>query len=134
MHKAVLAGIFTIAAGALGILRLGIELFNIYLINNFSEPGFNSPFRYSNAFIQHMFYLSLAWGIICTVTGAVAIASGIAALKRKHSGFALAGAICGTVAFSRAAFLPSFSWPCRRRSLPTNTLLTISRFPLTPPG
>lgn len=101
MSKAMLGGILSITAGAFGVLRLGLELFNRYLFGAFSSmnPSTSSSTVFSSAFMQFSLVLSLIWGVIAAITGILAIIGGLLALKKKSWGLAFAGAIAGTVAF-----------------------------------
>jgi hypothetical protein len=99
MQKAFIAGILSMIAGVCGVLRLGFELFTNYWLNAVHTMSSSSSSGFSQAFIQFFLTISLIWGIIAAIAGILAIVGGIFALKKKMWGWALAGAIAGTVAF-----------------------------------
>lgn len=99
MNKIVIGGILSITAGAVGVLRLGLDLLTNFWLNAIHTMNYSSPSGFSPAFMQFFMTLSLIWGIISAITGIVAIVGGIFALRKKMWGLALAGAIAGTVAF-----------------------------------
>jgi hypothetical protein len=101
-NNAKVGGILSIVCGGLGVLIgcfyvLMIWLFNFLLTMPQSygpmKPEFPQEFFYFIA----IFYGGI--GLILALIGVLAIVGGVYALKRKHWGLALAGAIAGSITF-----------------------------------
>ena len=109
MHKyATVAGILSIVSGGIGILwGLFWTAFSIFLSivsrGLFSMPGTTPPPPEVFPFFQFfslIWILYIAMGVIMVLLGIVSIVGGAYALKRRHWGWALAGAIAGSITFS----------------------------------
>jgi hypothetical protein len=101
-NNAKVGGILSIVSGAFGFLGAGYFVFIIYIFNYLMtipqpygpmEPEF--PFD----FFQIMAIFYGAMGLILLLIGILGIVGGAYALKRRHWGLALAGAIAGTITF-----------------------------------
>lgn len=89
------AGILSIVAGVCSLFQIIMVFFSVRLFNSdlFMGPGAPAEFF----FFMQIFYIG--WGIFLAIAGALAITGGVFALKAKYWGWALAGAIAGTVSF-----------------------------------
>jgi len=100
-NNAKTGGILSIIAGAFGVLGLfGFILIAAVMLlmpDNFSSFFDQAAMPEGFFTILAVFYIIL--GIIHALAGAVAIVGGVFALKRKHWGWALAGAISGMITF-----------------------------------
>jgi hypothetical protein len=94
-------GILSIIAGAFGVLGLfGFILVAAVMLlmpDNFS--GFYDRYAIPEGFLTMLVVFYIVLGIFHALAGALAIVGGVFALKRKHWGWALAGAIGGTITF-----------------------------------
>jgi hypothetical protein len=104
---ATVAGILSIVSGGIGILwGLFWTAFSIFFsvvsTGLFSMPGITPPPPEVFPFFQ---FFSLIWtlyivmGVITVLLGIVGIIGGVFALKKRHWGWALAGAIASVIAF-----------------------------------
>jgi hypothetical protein len=93
-----LGGVLAIISGAIGMLRVFGYLFMICIIV-FSEIYSTRDYstNYSDIFFPIIIFLLS--GFFIFFLGALSIAGGIVALKRKSWGWALAGAIASTIIF-----------------------------------
>jgi hypothetical protein len=101
-HNAKVGGILSIISGAFGVLYLLWMVFGILMFRAmFSDPHFmdGSGSLPPSEFFTFMTIFYSAIGLFFTLVGVLAIVGGAFALKRKHWGLALAGAIAGTVVF-----------------------------------
>ncbi len=99
-NNARVGGILTIVSGAFGVLWFVWTLFAILMMRFiFSMPStpFGSPFPAEFFTLMTIFYS--AFGIFFLLIGVLSAVGGIFALKKKHWGVALAGAIAGSVNF-----------------------------------
>ncbi len=94
--KPTAAGILSIVGGALGIL--GGLLFALLGVVRLGGMGGMWGMWGSGGFMMPWGGNFLgSFGLIAVILGAVAIAGGITALRRRHWGLALAGAICAAL-------------------------------------
>jgi hypothetical protein len=89
------AGILNLVSGGMGIL------FGLYLIalGVFFVSAMFGSFGYPGSPMSFMTVIYVVLGIITIGCSIVCIVGGVFALKRKHWGWALAGAITGVFAF-----------------------------------
>jgi hypothetical protein len=98
-NKAYISGILSIISGIIGVLWLGYAILMYYFMNAMLRSNAFSDYQnQSLMFNQFMQLIYLGWGIGAAIFGIIAIIGGIYALKKKHWGMALAGAIAGTIA------------------------------------
>lgn len=107
-NNAKVGGILSIVSGAFGILMgcLMIWLFK-FLVNmpqGTTSPAFPFPFR-----LMAVIYGAI--GIAIALVGVLAIVGGAFAMKRKHWGWALAGAIGGNLVFCLCG-IPALIFVC----------------------
>lgn len=101
MQKSTVGGILSIVAGALGLLSGVVLLFaSLLLTTIFNDPAFNTgsnppPDQFFTVF--SLVYVAI--GVFYIALGALSIIGGIFSIQRKHWGWALAGAIGGTLSF-----------------------------------
>jgi hypothetical protein len=101
-NNAKVGGILSIVSGAFGFLALGYFVFIIWMFNfMFTMPQPYGPMtpELPQEFFQIMAIFYGAMGLIMALIGALGIVGGVYALKKKHWGLALAGAIAGSVTF-----------------------------------
>ena len=96
-------GILSIVAGAFGVLSL-VFFIGIAAVMMFMPGEFGSGFYYDGsmgprAMFTIMAVIYIIMGIFYALVGALAIVGGVFALKKKYWGWALAGAIGGTMVF-----------------------------------
>lgn len=99
-NNARVGGILTIISGAFGVLGLVCSLFMALFMRflfTMPQPIYGQPFP--PELINIMTAIYVAPGIICFLIGVLGIVGGIFALKRRHWGLALAGAIAGSITF-----------------------------------
>ncbi len=103
MEKAKLGGIFSIIAGSFGVLTLFIIIGAILLfgalINTDSRAFFGSDEATARTVLDALGVIYGAVGLFCAALGVLGIVGGVYALKKKHWGLALAGAIAGAWTF-----------------------------------
>jgi hypothetical protein len=105
VQKSTVGGILSIVAGALGVLGgLFLLLFGIFFQSIANEPDFWTSSGASTTMThdQAIAFITILYsviGVIGLVLGALAIVGGIMCLRRKHWGWALAGAIAGCLSF-----------------------------------
>ena len=102
-NNAKVGGILSIVSGGLGVLLgccyiLGIWMFN-FMITSMPQPYGPMEPEFPTEFFQIFWIIYAGIGLILALIGALAIVGGIFALKRKHWGWALAGAIAGNIVF-----------------------------------
>jgi len=101
MQKSTVGGILSIVAGALGLISgLAMLLFSLLFSTMLNDPLFSTS---SNPPPQQFLDIfSLVYGVIGVFyigLGVLSIVGGIFSIQRKHWGWALAGAIGGTLSF-----------------------------------
>jgi hypothetical protein len=96
-NKSFIAGILTIISGAIGVLWLAGAWLCVYMVRIMFRSPVYGPMP--DEFLNLMSAFYLGWGIIGAAAGIIGIAGGIFALKRRHWGWALAGAIIGVITF-----------------------------------
>ena len=98
-QNAKIEGLFSIIAGALAAGHIGFALFGALSIRAvFSQPFPNTrplPPQFISMFTTFYLLYAICFGLL----GILAIVGGIFALKKKHWGLALAGAIAGAITF-----------------------------------
>jgi hypothetical protein len=94
-------GILSIIAGAFGVLGLFGFIFiaAVMLLMPGDFSGFYDRAAMPEGFFTILAVFYIVMGIFHALAGALAIVGGVFALKRKHWGWALAGAIGGTITF-----------------------------------
>lgn len=99
-----IGGILAIVSGAVGILYVFLFIFLIcffaFMITSTDPGAFNDPA--GQAVFRFMAFLYGGMGVLFAIASVLAIIGGVYALKKKHWGLALAGAICGSFTFSPA--------------------------------
>jgi hypothetical protein len=90
-----IGGVLSIVAGGWGILWALGSILLISLVTLVPFDSLEPAPQGDLLFIALFFYL--IFGGFFLITGALAIVGGIFALKKKHWGLALAGAIAGTI-------------------------------------
>jgi hypothetical protein len=93
-------GILTIVAGAFGFLGLLWMLASIFMMRVMLSPQYTPygfPFPTELITIITIFYSII--GIFFVLIGILGIVGGVFALRKKHWGVALAGAIAGSITF-----------------------------------
>jgi len=99
-NNAKVGGILSIVSGAFRVLGLGWAVLWIYISTlMFDLPQEPMAPEFPQEFFQIMAIIYGAIGLILALIGVLAIVGGVYALKRKHWGLALAGAIAGNVVF-----------------------------------
>ncbi len=101
MQKSTIGGILSIIAGAMGLMGgIALVLFSLVFSTILNDSTF---FIDSNPPPDHFFTVfSIVYGVIGVFyvgIGVLAIVGGIFSIQRKHWGWALAGAIAGTLTF-----------------------------------
>jgi hypothetical protein len=99
-EKTLIGGILSIVSGAFGVFTgIAIALFSIILMNMvFSGPSFRGTAP-PDEFLLIMRIVYGGMGVFYVLVGATSIVGGIMAVKKKHWGMALAGAIAASVVF-----------------------------------
>lgn len=116
-NNAKVGGIFSIISGGFGLLIGGFYILMIFIFNfmltNISQTIPQTPMdpEFPQEIFQVMGIIYGAIGLIVVLIGVLAIVGGIFALKRKHWGWALAGAIAGNVVFSPCG-IPGLIFVC----------------------
>ncbi len=101
-NKSQLGGIFSIISGGIGILSgIGIGLFMIFM---FRFITFDIPSRaYQDPTGQQILnvfsYIYAGFGLALALIGVLGLVGGIFAVRKKHWGWALAGAIASVITF-----------------------------------
>ena len=100
-NNAKIGGVLSIVSGAFGFLgSLGCICAAVAML---LTPTVTKNFYYGYTGKENYFTILavvyIVMGIICALVGALAIAGGVCALKKKRWGWALAGAIGGMLAF-----------------------------------
>ncbi len=101
MQKSTVGGILSIVAGALGVVG-GLILLMVTL---FASAIFNDPDFFSGTTAtdeQFLTMITVIYGVMavkCLLVGALGVVGGIFAIQRKRWGWALAGAIAGSISF-----------------------------------
>lgn len=99
-NRGLIAGILTIISGAFGFVGLGYMLLMIYMMRDiFSALAFGGGLGMMAGIFKIFAAFYLVIGICSALLGILGICGGILALRRKHWGFALAGAIAGAITF-----------------------------------
>ncbi|MBA7476381.1 hypothetical protein ES707_11767 [subsurface metagenome] len=101
-NNAKVGGILSIVSGVFGVLYLGWMVLMIWMFNfMLTMPQSYDPMtpEFPPEMFQIMAIFYGAMGLIMALIGALGIVGGVFALKKKHWGLALAGAIAGTVTF-----------------------------------
>ena len=89
-------GILTIIAGAWSVFYMLIALMYIVLFQYISQaPEITSKSKLPPEFMLIITIFAVTFAVIFALVGALAIAGGVFALKRKHWAWSLAGAIAG---------------------------------------
>jgi len=101
-NNAKVGGILSIVSGGFGVLGLAWMVLWIWMFNFLiTMPQSYGPME--PEFPQEMFYIMMiiygGMGLTMALIGALGIVGGVYAIKKKHWGLALAGAIAGTVTF-----------------------------------
>ena len=96
-NKSTIAGILTIIAGAFGILWLVGSFFGVYMVKYMFGSSYYVPVP--GGFYTVMTAMYLCYGAFGAILGVLGITGGIFALKKRHYGWALAGAIAGVITF-----------------------------------
>jgi len=116
-NNAKVGGILSIVSGGFGVLfgafyMLLIFFFN-FMITNIPQTMPQTPME--PEFPQEMFLIMAAIyggiGLILALIGVLAIVGGVYALKKKHWGLALAGAIASDIVFSPCG-IPALIFVC----------------------
>ena len=99
--KHMIGGIMSLVSGACGVLGMVtiifVLLFIRYTLNKSPMPDTSGlPFGTVTLFVT-IIYGILGLGLL--ILGVLGIAGGVFALKKRHWGLALAGAIAGTITF-----------------------------------
>ena len=101
MHKSTVGGVLSIVAGALGLLSgLLLAFFGVFfgaLFNN--QDLFTASTAPPDQFVTFLTITYAVMGVFYIGIGVLSIVGGIFSLQRKHWGWALAGAIGGTLSF-----------------------------------
>lgn len=106
-NKARISGILSIISGIIGVLWLGYAILMYYFMDVMLKSNAFTDFQsQSFMFSRFMSLIYLVLGIGAAIIGILAITGGIFALKKKHWGMALTGAIAGTITFA-ACGIPS---------------------------
>jgi len=101
VQKSTVGGILSIVAGALGVAG-GMVLL---LVTLFTSTIFNDETFFSGtttADEQFLTLITVIYGVMavkCLLIGALGVVGGIFAIQRKRWGWALAGAIAGSISF-----------------------------------
>jgi hypothetical protein len=104
-NNAKVGGVLSIVAGAFGVLWLlffiGMAIVMLFVTNRF---GYDYNYYYyesssPDAFLAVMAGIYIVLGVFFAALGALAIVGGVFALRKRHWGWSLAGAIGGTLLF-----------------------------------
>jgi len=104
-NNAKVGGILSIVSGGFGVLLGGFYVLMIWMFNfmftNILETIPQTPMEPEVPFeiFQFMAIIYGAIGLILALIGVLAIVGGVYAIKRKHWGLALAGAIASNIVF-----------------------------------
>jgi hypothetical protein len=100
-NNAKVGGILSIVSGAFGFLGAGYFVFIIYVFNFMFTSIPTQPLEpeFPQEIFQIMAIFYGGMGLILLLIGVLGIVGGVYALKRRHWGLALAGAIAGTITF-----------------------------------
>jgi hypothetical protein len=100
-NRAKTGGILSIIAGILGffwlLIFIGIAVVMLTMPDEFS--GFYDAAAMPEGFFYIIAVVYIIMGIVYALIGVLAIVGGVFALKKKRWGWALAGAIGGTITF-----------------------------------
>ena len=101
MQKSTVGGILSIVAGALGLISgLLLVFFGVFFGALFNNPDiFTGSTPPPDQFFSFIMVLYSAIGVLYIGLGVLSIVGGIFSIQRKHWGWALAGAIGGTLSF-----------------------------------
>ena len=99
--RGTLSGALSIVSGVLGVLSgVALVVFGALFLKIFSDPTFASGMEgLPPTFFDAMMALYSSIGFVCLLIGILGIIGGIFAVRRKHWGWALAGAIAGSITF-----------------------------------
>jgi hypothetical protein len=100
-NNAKVGGILSIVSGGFGILGGAIYVGFIWMFNFMVTSMPQQPMdpEFPQEFFQIIAIFYGAIGLVLALIGALGIVGGVYALKRKHWGLALAGAIAGSITF-----------------------------------
>ena len=102
-NNAKVGGILSIVAGAIGALWAAVVLFFVLLISVAAVSGPSYDSRYYAAppgdAVALFVVFVVGFGVLFAAVPVLAIVGGVFALKRKHWGWALAGAIASVFIF-----------------------------------
>jgi len=103
MQKATVGGVLTIVGSAIGILMglffLAYPLFMSSLFGSLEGEMNSYDMEFMDSFMAFMWVIFIAAFLFHLILGALGIAGGICAIKRKAWGLALAGAIASSMLF-----------------------------------
>ena len=100
-NNARIGGILSIVAGAFAVFYL-IGLLFMVLVFSIAETDtrfYYDGYRYADGSFIIVMVIWIAFAAFFIIMGALGVIGGIFAIKRKHWGLALAGAIGGTITF-----------------------------------
>jgi len=103
MQKATVGGVLSIVASAIGILMgllfLAYPLFMSSMFGSLEGEMSTYDTEFMDSFMAFMWVIFIAAFLFHLILGALGIAGGICAVKRKAWGLALAGAIASSMLF-----------------------------------
>jgi hypothetical protein len=94
-----IGGILSIISGAFGILGILMYILIIIMVVYASRTGSYSHFPYTSETLFMVYIVYGIMGLAMLLLGILAILGGVFALKGKHWGWSLAGAIAATITF-----------------------------------